>query len=649
MSGIKDQERLEELRQRLYERGNRTEATPAHGLSDEPRPVPVSWQNPPKPKEPIPQKEPEVVMPEDTISESDTLPVMKRKRGYRFKLVLIGLIFFVLSVGLSSIFLIGGGNTISGENITIAVTGPFSIGGGEAIPIQVGITNDNSVPIQSATLIVDYPDGTRSPTEDGKELFSERLSLDTINPGETLNVPLRALVFGEENDEKEIKISIEYRVSGSNALFFKEAEPLRFKISSTPIRLSTNNTIKLSSGQETDIKITVTSNSPTPLSDIVIKADYPGAFDFTRSDPDPVLAENVWVIDKLEPEESQTITITGVLVGRETDEYAINLTVGVPAERDPQTLVSVFATERIDFVIEQPFIDIGLKVNGESASEVAVDVDNPFSAIMVLENTLEDSIYDAKIVVTLTGNAISKVDIEPRNGYYNSSDNTVTWDVGSFPALERIDPGRSERVALTIVPSTAVDRTPQVGIKVDVSARRVSENSVAEQLTGTAETMVKIISEPTLSADAGHNNSVFSDTGPIPPQAEKETTYTLSMMIENGTNEITDTEVTASLPPYVTWLDQFSGTGNMTFNPVNRVITWKPGPIEANVSAFVSFQVKMLPSQNMIGTSPTLLGEQRLKATDRFTGTVVRSTHKALLTELSSESGFKSGNGRVTE
>lgn len=259
MSGIKNQEKLEEVRNRLYERGTQEQIAKSHELSDTKEQVASSWRVPPKPiAKPKPKPEVEAVqefVPEiqsNDIYETDMAP-KKRNNGYRIKILLAGVGFFVLAMAISSLFLIFGGGGISGDNITIAATGPFTVGGGQELQMQVGITNDNAIPIESATLIVEYPNGTQSSTEPGKELFTERLTLDIVNSGETVNIPMRAVVFGEENDEKIVKVSIEYRVQGSNATFFKVAEPLRFKISSSPIIMRADTLKKVSSGQETEV------------------------------------------------------------------------------------------------------------------------------------------------------------------------------------------------------------------------------------------------------------------------------------------------------------------------------------------------------------------------------------------------------------
>lgn len=648
MSGIKDQDRIEALRKRLYERGKPLEQTEKHVLTDVKEEVHTVWEAPPKPLPPEPVR---VVAPPvitDTTNTNFMAP-KKRSKGYRLKVLLAGLIFFVLAVGISSAFLIFGNSGISGENITIAVTGPFTVGGGETLPIQVGVTNSNAVAIQSATLIVEYPLGTRSATDDNQELFIERLSLDNIASGETINVPLRAVVFGEENDEKQVSVSIEYTVEGSRATFFKEAEPLRFKISSSPVSIKVAALKKISSGQETDIEVTITSNSPTPLSEVLIKAEYPQGFSFTASTPGPLSAQNVWLIENLDPEESKTITITGVVVGKKSDEYAVNFTVGVPSERDQQTLASVFATAQTQFEVEEAFLGIKLDVAGVINGEVVVKPGEHSSASIEIENTLSDTLYDIVVEVQLGGDALSDLDVGPPNGFYDSLNDKIIWDVSNAPELAELEPGRKVRLAFGLEPSMNTSNAPQITLDVNVTARRVSETDVAEVLLGTAKSVIKVASAPELRATVGFNNGVFSNSGPIPPVAEKPTTYTISFMIENGSNPITNAVVTAVLPSYVTWKDQTSGAGDLSYDPVRHIVTWKAGSVAGNAASFGSFQVSLLPSQSQIGETPVLVGEQQLQATDQFTGTTVRSSSYAITTEMSPETGQPKNNGRVVQ
>jgi len=522
MSGIKDQERIDALRERLYERGKTLEHSHKHALTDHKEEVRTQWTAPPKPIESKPVITPEPISEPVVELEKNTMAPKKRKMGYRLKLVLLGIGFFMLAVVVSISIQLFGNNVISGENITLSVTGPFTIGAGDVLPLQVGITNSNAVDIESATLIVEYPKGTLSASEDQKELFNERLALDIVAAGETVNIPLRAIVFGEENDERNINVSIEYRVQGSNATFFKEADSLRFKINSSPIIVKVENVKKLSSGQETDITLTITSNSPTTLSELLVKAEYPIGFDFTSSTPEPSNAQNAWIIKDIEPEASKTIVIKGVVIGNDTAEHAINFTVGVPSERDQQSLASVFATAQTVFEVEQAFLGVALRVSGESTSEIVIAPSVNSSGQIEITNTLDDTIYDLTVEMFLGGNALSDLDVGPPNGFYDSLNNKIIWDVSNSPSLAELRPGRSTRLSFGVKPSTAITQTPQITLDVNVQARRISESQVSETLQGTAKSVLKIATIPTLRADAGFSSGIFTDSGSVHLKQKKK-------------------------------------------------------------------------------------------------------------------------------
>jgi hypothetical protein len=292
------EERLRELRERLYSRTRPPESQVRKELKDEPHEVAAEWRM----DMPVEYTPPAPVAAFQDLS----LSMKKNKRSYRIKIVVGGLIFFCVALLLSGSFLLFGKNEISGKNIDIEVNGPSVVGGGEELDFQVTISNKNAVTIESATLIVEYPYGTQSAEEGGKELTRDRKPLAPLKPGEVTNIPLSARVFGEENEEKKVLISMEYRVEGSNATFYKEVDPpYRFTISSSPIVLSVEQVSKSASGQDVEFEVTVTSNSPSEIERALLKMESPQGFDFIESKPSPASGRDTWGISNLKPQESQ--------------------------------------------------------------------------------------------------------------------------------------------------------------------------------------------------------------------------------------------------------------------------------------------------------------------------------------------------------
>ncbi|MCF7816156.1 MAG: DUF11 domain-containing protein [Candidatus Pacebacteria bacterium] len=653
-------ERIGALRERLYSRGNVSTPYTRHTLkrntSLEQTSIPQSVKPKPQPS-PVMNEIPKEVdvstssngdrhrVEENAIQYSDM--VSNKRKSFRKKTVLLGVVFFVVALATSSLFMLSGTNTISGENISINVAGPIAIGGGEEMPFQVSIANQNTVAIQAATLIIEYPSGTHSSTESNKEIGIVRQSLDTIGTGELINVPLKARFFGGENDEKEIKVSIEYRIAGSNATFRKAATPLRFKVSTSPIVMTFDSIKTISSNQEITLKLTIQSNSPTVLTDILVKTSYPLGFDFTESDVETVSGEDTWKFSSLKPNEKKTVTIKGLMTGYEDEVRKFTATAGVANETDKNTLTSTLASASTEIIIEQPFLDVEVLVNGISTETVVISTDEIANIEIRYKNVLDTAIYDGKVLVELGGNALNEFTVGDGGGFYNSTNNTLTLDSADEKGLEEILPGRMSKVFFTIKPKENIGRAPEVKLNVTVKGQRIFEDRAAQELVGTVSKSIKIESIPTLASSVVYEGGPFMNTGPTPPIAEKMTQYTYKLVVKSGANDVTGAELTAVVPQYVNWLDLVTDGDTVTYNATTRTIKWNIGDLSSNTEVEVSMQVSFIPSFSQVGKTPTLLEAQRLKATDRFTGTVIRAEHPALTTGRLGETDEALRDGKV--
>jgi hypothetical protein len=655
---LQDNDELDDLRQRLYSRDGAADAIERHGLSDTPVEVSRSWDIPKKQNaKPVMVSEPEPVAQVDVITpetltpakelESDVIDVEDQKSSRRYRVwILIGsLLVFIFGVGLSSLYLYLGGNQISSDNIALSVTGPFTIGGGETIDLQVGITNQNSVAIDSATLIMKYPPGTRSVGDAPRNLFEERIPIEAVSPGGVQNIPVQVAVFGESNVEQTISATIEYRIAGSNSLFYKDAEPLTFSITSSPLVLRIDSVEKVASGQVVDIEMTVISNASAPVRDVLISANYPNGFRFESADPTPVFSDNVWRIDELLPEQSVVIALTGTVVGLTEESFQINFNAGPARADNPFIVGSILAESSSNFSIERPFIDVETTIDGRTDRSVTIAQGETSVVDVNITNTLDETVYDMVVEVVPGGNALNEDSIVGTNGFYDSNSGTVRWEVSNNSRFAEVNPGESRELSFSVSPS-APQATASYDLVVNVYARRVAETSAAEQLIGTALIEAKYSSELFVGSQAGHGG-LFTASGPLPPEVGVTTTYTITMVAEAGVNDLTDVILNTSLPVYVEWPDNVQGDGELVYNTVSKQIEWQPGNILSGNRAEVSFQIEFTPSLSQRGRAPLLVRSQSVRATDRFTGERLQASADPVYTELSTEAGYEEDNGVV--
>ncbi len=619
-------ERIRDLRERLYARGDTLGGVQHHAV---PQRAAIAHS-----AVPVESKESPVVdeialgkSVDETVSYTTT---MKRRHTFRKVVAIIGVLFFVGAAAVASLLMFSGNNTISGDNITLAVTGQNTIGAGEILPFQIAVSNQNGVSIQSATLIIEYPEGTQNVT-DGKELDTERKQLNQIGSGELINVELDARVFGEENEEKEIKVSIEYRIAGSNATFNKDAEPLHIKIGTSPVVITFNALKSVSTGQEYTLPLTVQSNANVPLTNVLVKVSYPSGFDFTESDPDTVSGEDVWKIATLKPGEKKIITVKGVISGENGEAHKFSAKVGVAQNGgNKNELSAILAQTQSEVMIEESFLKTEVAVNGNVGNPIVITKGELAAVRISLENTLDSIIYDGRVSVEIEGNALNEFSISSNEGYYDSVKNTMYWDSSDTQSLQEILPGQKSRLSFILKPDKKTENNPTLTLKITLHGQRIFENDVPQVLDGVVKQVIKVQSVASISVKTIYDSGPFENEGPLPPVVDETTTYTLHLIAKSGVNKLNDAVVTAEVPQYVKWLNTVSGGDNINYNANSRLMTWKIGTIDPNSVEEAYIQVSITPSAAELGTIPSLLETQTFVAIDEFTGTKI--THRGDVT-----------------
>ncbi len=648
MAGIKDQKNIEALRQRLYERNFSEISSHKSKLVNNQINVARGWDGiTDKLVAPLSREsKPEVIAPPLEATPQNIPVAEKSKRSYRWIILLASVGIFLIVAIFSSFYLFFGANQISGRNISISLNAPFAVAAGDVVPLQISIANQNSVPMESANLILNYPIGTKTNDEQARDLFEERIPLSNLLAGEAINVPISIVLFGEENQEKEINASIEYRVSGSNSTFFKEAEPVIVRINSSPLVIRAATLSKVSSGQEIEVKITVQSNASTVQRNLLVSASYPSSFSFISAEPAPAYRQNEWLIKEIAPESSQVITLRGRVNGVANEPAEIQLTVGTPRSDNQFIMGSVLSKVVTNYTIERPFIDVVVSIDGDSDGSAVLDPGDDTEVVVRIKNTLEESIYDMRVEVMPKGNLIRDNLVSVSGGLYDSLNKTIRWEVSGTSNLAEIAPG-AEREFTFSIKADPNQQTAAFDVSTNAFARRLNEPSASQEIVGTAVAEAKYSSSVLTRSQVGHSDGDFTDSGPIPPVVNEKTTYTTTFEVLAGVNDITGAILTMRLPQSVTWLENYRGEGTVEYNPVNKEIRWNIGNLAAKASTKLQVQLALTPSQNQVGRTLDLVGKQELRATDRFTRAALQAQAFNLRTELSTEFGFSEGNGRV--
>jgi len=142
----------------------------------------------------------------------------------------------------------------------------------------------------------------------------------------------------------------------------------------------------------------------------------------------------------------------------------------------------------------------------------------------------------------------------------------------------------------------------------------------------------------------------FQNIGPIPPQADKETTYTISLSVRNSSNNVSNAVAKTTLPIYVKWLGKIDPEGeDISFNDSTGEVTWNVGRVLSGGTRDAAFQISFVPSVSHINRSPLLTGDITISAMDDFTKTEVMDKKPALTTYITGDPQFNPNDANVVQ
>ena len=145
----------------------------------------------------------------------------------------------------------------------------------------------------------------------------------------------------------------------------------------------------------------------------------------------------------------------------------------------------------------------------------------------------------------------------------------------------------------------------------------------------------------------------FENSGPVPPKAEQETTYSIVWTVTNNLNNVSGAKVIAKLPSYMAWNNVTSPSSeNISYDSVTGEVVWNLGAVSAETGFSkskreVAFQVTLKPSLTQIGSSPNIIEEQILSGKDDYSDIQVTDRRNDLNIRLVDDPGFTEGDDVV--
>ncbi len=643
-------EKLNELEKKLYSRNapdiieNKTPEQPK-ALSDREEiheKIRESWENP------------EANSFDEMASKVSKMA--QKKHNFVKKIFIFSISFFVIAAGIAAFVFWDGMNLVSSKNVDIKVIGPLSVAGGQKVSFDINIINNNNANLDSASLLIQYPTGTRMTTDLTKKLNQERFALGKIKSEESYNQNIKAVFFGEKGKIKKIKFSLEYRLENSSALFYKE-KIYEISINSAPIIITPTYPKEVNSNQDISFNVEVTSNSKNKINNFLVKVEYPFGFVFKKASPDASFNNNVWQLSGINSGEKKTISIKGKIIGQNSEEKVFKIIVGAASQNDERVIAIPFSQLTESILVKKPFIGLDVSIDGKKGNFAGQD-GHQITTEFTIRNNLPSVLFNSSVEVAFKGGAFNQLGVlADNNGFFQSFNNTILWDKRSVPALSELKPGSEKKLSFRLSPllytKVAKGAKPEIEMTITVKGERILESGSVEQVFATETRKIILATNLNLSSKVVRAVGNIENSGPIPPKVNIPTTYTIIWSVSNSFNQASNVEVRAILPSYVKWTKIKSPSSEIfSFNPATNEVVWNVGSILANTgfnspSKKIQFQLEFLPSVSQIGQAPIILGQASLSGIDKVTELRIKSKVPAITTDFSGDASFKAGDSRV--
>lgn len=502
---------------------------------------------------------------------------------------------------------------------------------GDEVEYTVKYKNNGNFVLENPKLVFELP--ANSLREDSQTRFTQ--NLEDIYPGEGDIVKFSGRLLGKEEDVKTAKAWLSYKPRNLSVRYESETS-FATKINSVPITLTYDLPSKVEKGKEVNYSINYFSNIDYPLENLSIKIEpLPG---FGVKSADPASLDNAeWNLKVLEKFQGGRIKIKGYVSADPESQLSFSARLGM--WQDGSFIIIKEASQDVQVI--QPLLFISELING--VSNYVASPGQTLNYQIFIRNIGSTPFDNLFVMSRLEGEAFDLSTLKSDYGQARQNDNLIIFDSKQIPELQRLGPQREVKVEFSVKLKDSWNMS-ELEKNNAVVKNKVNVFDISEEFT------TKVSSKLDFSQKVYRTNfDGIENSGPIPPEAGKTTTYVVNWQVKNYLNDIKNIKVKAILPQSVGLNDNIapeSQAYNFSFDSQSREIVWSAGDLKAGNQISLSFQVVLTPGSWQKGSLANLIGQATIFAEDQFTGSGTQITVSGIDTSLPDDRN-NSGGGIV--
>ena len=524
-------------------------------------------------------------------------------------------------------------NIYSKEILKLEILGPTKANLSQEIEYIVKYKNNGDFRLENPELVFEAPENSLQDGEffEIQVLDSEKLG-GAIYPGEEKNFSFKVRLLGKEGDIKIAKASLSYKPKNLNARY-ESSSSFSTQIESASLILGFDLPSKVSGDNNFNFKLNYFSNVDYPLIDLRCQIDYPSGFEFISSSPS-ALEKTDWIIPVLNKSEGGGIEITGNLLGSIGEVKMFKAKIGM--WKDNRFVVLREIDRGVEII--EPSLYISQEINGNP--QYIASLGELLHYEIFFKNVGENGLTNLFMVNQFDDSILDFETMNSNDGDYQSGDNSIIFDWGKNPKLQYLSPLEEGKVEFWIRVKDDL-----ANIKNPVIKNHIYIGQTKQSFT------TRVNSKLVLEQKGYFENDIFENSGPIPPEVGKETTYTITWTPESFYSSVENVKVRTFLPNNVELIGEVfpeEELTNFTFDSQTREIVWSVGDLEKGIKgSTIVFQVKLTPNSSQRRSVATIIDQVIITGYDTWTESNLNYYSSLIDTTLPDDSSVSEDMGII--
>ncbi len=506
---------------------------------------------------------------ESQSTVSDNFGVKKNnKKPSDKKIFFVVLIFVIIISGLLFYYMRNMGKQSFDESrVSVSIEAPDMISSGNEFVFELKYKNETNVNLKDPKISFFIPEGFVFISSDIEAKIEETVitwNVDDVLAGQSGSIKIFGEIFGTIGKEFDFNSKIAYYPDNFNYEFQSSDSKSRTKVKifSVPFEVFTQMPTETMSGEEIELTVDFENISNRDYEIVNVQLQFTQDFKLNFSKPEPIKAEkniNIYRFEDLVPRSKNKIVIRGNYTNERSGEKEVKIKLSASEEGG-----DIFEYINNNDVIKVDEVPIELKqyING---SEQYVAVKGEELEYTIKFKNKSNSEIKGLVIKSKIEGEVDFESLEVSNGSYDKKSNIITWSAFNVPKLASFKPLDEGEVSFKIKVNNYIeveevnDKNYTINNNIKISNFNFSSESVNVEKTIVNSDNITKLSAALFVRTKGYFNDDgrIKNTGAIPPEEDKETTYLIHWYLSSLLNDIKNLKISTILPEGVKWTGNY--------------------------------------------------------------------------------------------